>query len=71
MNANGANGLFMGGGLSFLLKQIIAIIFASAWGFIFTLGVLKAINRVVPVKVGRMDEKKGLDLGYHGEVARQ
>ncbi len=38
---------------------------------VFTLGVLKAINRVVPVKVGRMDEKKGLDLGYHGEVARQ
>ena len=71
VNANGANGLFMGGGFSFLFKQIIAIIFASAWGFIFTLGVLKAINRIVPVKVGRMDEKKGLDLGYHGEVARQ
>lgn len=71
INANGADGLFMGGGFSFLFKQITAIVLASAWGFIFTLFMLKGINKFVPVKVGRMDEKKGLDLGYHGEVARQ
>lgn len=71
INANGADGLFMGGGFSFFLKQITAIVLASAWGFIFTLGVLKLINKFVPVKVGRMDEIKGLDFGYHGEVARQ
>ena len=71
INANGANGLFMGGGFSFFLKQITAIVLASAWGFIFTLFVLKGINKIVPVKVGRMDEIKGLDFGYHGEVARQ
>lgn len=71
INAGGANGLLMGGGFSFFLKQIVAIVLASAWGFIFTLGVLKGINKIVPVKVGRMDEIKGLDFGYHGEVARQ
>lgn len=71
INPNGADGLLMGGGFSFLFKQLTAIVLASAWGFIFTLGVLKAINKVVPVKVGRMDEIKGLDEGYHGEVARQ
>ncbi|MCY1723535.1 ammonium transporter [Prolixibacteraceae bacterium Z1-6] len=71
VNPNGAVGLFMGGGLGFFLKQITAIVFASAWGFIFTLGVLKLINKFVPVKVSRMDEIKGLDFGYHGEVARQ
>lgn len=71
INANGADGLLMGGGFSFFLKQITAIVLASAWGFVFTLGVLKLINKFVPVKVGRMDEIKGLDFGYHGEVARQ
>lgn len=71
INANGADGLFMGGGFSFFLKQITAIVLASAWGFIFTLFMLKGLNRIVPVKVGRMDEIKGLDFGYHGEVARQ
>ncbi len=28
------------------------------------------MNKIIPVRVGRMDEIKGLDLGYHGEVAR-
>lgn len=71
INPGGADGLFMGGGASFFLKQIVAITIASAWGFVFTLGMLKGINRFIRVKVGRMDEIKGLDLGYHGEVARQ
>ena len=39
--------------------------------FIFTLFSLKMINKIVPVKVNRMDERKGLDMSYHGEVARQ
>lgn len=71
INPGGADGLFMGGGFSFFLKQIVAIVLASAWGFTFTLAVLKLINKFVPVKVGIMDEIKGLDFGYHGEVARQ
>ncbi len=71
INPGGADGLIMGGGFSFLLKELAAITLASAWGFVFTLIMLKTINKFVPVKVGRMDELKGLDLGYHGEVARQ
>ena len=71
VNSNGADGLFMGGGSGFFLKQLVAITLGAAWGFIFTLFMLKVLNKVVRVKVGRMDEIKGLDLGYHGEVARQ
>lgn len=71
VNANGADGLFMGGGFSFFLKQITAIALASAWGFLFTLVMLKGINKVVPVKVNPEDEQAGLDFSYHGEIARQ
>ena len=69
VNGGGADGLLMGGGFSFFFKQLVAIIFASAWGFFFTMFMMKGINKFVKVKVGRMDEKKGLDLGYHGETA--
>ncbi|MFA9389361.1 MAG: ammonium transporter [Prolixibacteraceae bacterium] len=70
INANGADGLIFGG-WSFFLKQLVAIVLASAWGFAFTILVLKAINLFVPVKVKRIDEQRGLDWSYHGEVARQ
>ena len=71
VNPNGADGVFYGGGFMFLVKQLTAIILASAWGFIFTLLMLKGINKIVPVKVSHMDQKKGLDLAFHGEIARQ
>lgn len=71
INAGGADGLVMGGGFGFFLKQVFAILLAATWGFVFTLFMLKGINRIIPVRVGRMDEIKGLDLGYHGEIARQ
>lgn len=71
INPNGTDGLLFGGGVSFLLKQLVAIFFASAWGFVFTILMLKAINKFVPVKVSRMDQDKGVDLIFHGEIARQ
>jgi ammonium transporter, Amt family len=71
VNPHGADGLFNGGGFAFLGKQLVAIVLAAAWGFIFTLLMLKGINKFVPVKVSRMDERRGLDLSFHGEVARQ
>lgn len=71
VNPNGADGLLHGGGFTFLFKQIVAIIFAASWAFIFTILMLKGINRFVPVRVSRLDERKGLDMAYHGEIANQ
>lgn len=71
VNPNGAEGLLLGGGFGFFLKQVVATALAATWGFIFTFYMLKGLNKFVRVKVGRMDEKKGLDLGYHKEVARR
>lgn len=70
VNANGADGLVYGG-IGFFLKQIAAIVLASAWGFAFTIFMLKGINYFVPVKVRRIDQQRGLDWSLHGEVARQ
>lgn len=70
INDNGANGLVFGG-WSFFLKQLVAIVLASAWGFVFTILMLKGINKFVPVKVRRIDQQRGLDLSLHGEIARQ
>ncbi|HNW49439.1 MAG TPA: ammonium transporter [Prolixibacteraceae bacterium] len=71
VNPHGADGLLYGGGFSFLLKQLVAIVFAASWAFIFTVLMLKGINKFVPVKVRRIDERKGLDISFHGEVARR
>ncbi len=68
MNAAGADGLLYGGS-SFLLKQIIAVVAACIYAFIFTYLMLILINMITPVKVSESDEDKGLDDSLHGEKA--
>lgn len=69
INAAGVDGLFFGGGASFLVKQIVAVVAASIYGFIFTYLMLIVINMITPVKVEEHIEKMGLDEGLHGEKA--
>jgi len=70
INTNGVDGLFYGGGYLFLLKQVVAILLAVVYAFFFTLFILKIMNRIIPVKASLKEEKDGLDISYHGEVAR-
>lgn len=70
INPNGANGLFSGGGFNLLFKELVAILIAVVYAYFFTLLILKAINKFTPVKVDPELEKDGLDIAYHGEVAR-
>jgi Amt family ammonium transporter len=70
INAGGVDGLFYGGGVLFLFKQLVAILMAVVYGFFFTLFLLKVINKLIPVKASLREEKDGLDISYHGEVAR-
>ena len=70
INPNGVDGIFYGGSVIVLLKQIAAILLAVAYAFSFTLILLKAINWLVPVKASAREEKEGLDISYHGEIAR-
>ncbi len=68
MNSAGADGL-MSGGTTFFMHQLIAVIGASIYAFLFTYGMLAAINLVTKVKVDQTHEDIGLDEALHGEKA--
>ena len=68
INGAGADGLIYGGGY-FFVKQVIAVVAASAYAFVFTYLMLIIINKITPVKVKQEDEKLGLDTTLHGETA--
>lgn len=61
-------GLFFGES-SFFVKELIAVVVAAAYAFIFTYIMLIVINMFTPVRVPKEMEKSGLDEGLHGERA--
>jgi Amt family ammonium transporter len=67
-SAVATNGLWFGE-TSFFFKQLLTVIAASAYAFIFTYIMLALINLVTPVRVPEAIEKTGLDEGLHGEKA--
>jgi Amt family ammonium transporter len=68
INANGANGL-LNGDSSFFIKQVVAVLAASIYGFVFTYIMLAIINKITPVRVTEEAEDAGLDASLHGETA--
>jgi Amt family ammonium transporter len=68
VNSAGADGLIYGGG-AFFVKQVLAVIAASAYAFIFTYIMLIIINRITRVRVSESEEMQGLDFAIHGEKA--
>ncbi|MCB2153472.1 ammonium transporter [bacterium] len=68
VNPSGANGLFHGG-THFFLVEMGAIIFAAAYAFFISYGMLKLISFITPVRVSDSAEDFGLDLELHGEHA--
>jgi Amt family ammonium transporter len=67
-NPAGVDGLLRGN-TRFFLVECAAVLISSIWAFVFTLGMLWAINKITPVKVGEGTEEIGLDEGLHGEKA--
>lgn len=57
------------GETSFFFKQVVAVVGASAYAFIFTYLMLALINLITPVRVSESDELIGLDNSIHGEQA--
>lgn len=62
-------GALLNGNYHFFFTQIIAVIIASVYAFVFTYIMLVLINKVTPVKVSEIDETVGLDESQHGENA--
>jgi Amt family ammonium transporter len=57
------------GDFSFFMKQVITVVAASAYAFIFTYIMLILINYFTKVRVSEEDEMIGLDAALHGEQA--
>jgi Amt family ammonium transporter len=68
VNGAGANGLIFGGS-GFFMKELVAVVGAALYAFIFTYVMLKLINLVTHVRVGAQEESAGLDISLHGEKA--
>jgi len=68
VNAAGADGLIFGN-VSFFWKEVIAVVAASVYAFVFTYLMLVLINLITPVKVRPEHEQLGLDSVLHGEKA--
>ncbi len=68
INPNGANGLIHGG-TTFFIHQVVAVVGACVYAFVFTYVMLALINFVTKVKVSEESEMKGLDTSEHGEQA--
>jgi ammonium transporter, Amt family len=62
-------GLAMGGGASFFLKQVVAVLVSAAYAFAFTYIMLMIINLITKVKVSELEEDEGIDFSLHGEKA--
>ncbi len=65
---NGQSGL-LEGDYSFFMKEVIAVVAASAYAFVFTYVMLIVINLITKVKVTEEEEEYGLDRSLHGEKA--
>ena len=69
INPAGGVGLIHGSA-SFFGKQVVAGLGCSLYAFLFTLVMLKVIDRITPVRVGE-EAERGLDEAMHGESAYQ
>lgn len=66
INSAGANGLIYGN-YSLLGAQIASVLAASAYAFVMTFIILKALDKTIGLRVSEEEESDGLDLSIHGE----
>ncbi len=65
---NSQSGLLEGDS-AFFMKELVAVVAASAYAFAFTYVMLIVINLITKVKVSEAVEIEGLDKSLHGETA--
>jgi Amt family ammonium transporter len=63
------DGLLYGGGLGQLGRQAIGVVAATAFSFVATYLLARAVNRVIPLRVSEEEEATGLDQALHSESA--
>ncbi len=68
VNALGADGLFAGGGLELLGKQLLAVGATIGWSFVVTFILAKVIDATIGLRVTQEEEAEGLDVTQHAET---
>ncbi|SNT52650.1 ammonium transporter [Rhodococcoides kyotonense] len=66
---NGAVGLFYGGGVDLLWRQIVAAAAVLAYSFTVTWIIAKVLQKTMGIRVEQDVEQEGLDVTMHGETA--
>jgi Amt family ammonium transporter len=63
------NGLFNGGGMTLLIAQLKGIVAVGIYTMVVSLIFWFAIKATIGLRVSSEEEREGLDIGEHGEVA--
>ena len=67
--SGGAEGLFYGGGLTLLGKQMLAIPVVAIFAFAVSFVIGKVIDSTFGFRIEREDEISGIDFAQHAETA--
>lgn len=62
-------GLLLGGGLTQLGRQALAVLVATAFAFTATYGIARALRATIGLRVAPDEESEGLDASLHAETA--
>jgi ammonium transporter, Amt family len=65
----GTEGLFYGGGLAPLGKQLLAVVVVALYAFAVTYGLGKLLDKAMGLRASEEQEHTGLDLTVHAETA--
>ena len=68
INEFGADGLALGGGLTLLGKQALAVVVTLAFAFGVTTLIAKLVDATIGLRVTEEEEMAGLDLSQHAEA---
>lgn len=65
----GPQGLFYGGGLGQLGRQVLAMLVVALYAFVVSYGLAKLIDRFMGFRLSAEDEASGVDFTQHAETA--
>jgi Amt family ammonium transporter len=65
----GPQGLFFGGGLGQLGKQVLAVLVVGVYAFGMTYVLARLIDRAIGFRLSPEDETGGIDFAEHAETA--
>lgn len=64
---NGVNGLFLGGNVTLLWHQALAVVVTIVYGFVVTWLIATVIHKTMGMRISESEETLGMDLALHAE----